>query len=196
VLQEADGRGHHLLTFRCRRAAFPGTIWGPHAVRETEQSAGRGMQCYWVWRLLTSKNLHSPVLGVKGSRVQIPPSRRRRGFFEYRYLKASLKGSQSPHETVIARSSDAAHQPSSTRPFCRSVRPAKLASQGLHRRGHGLTQTRLRARPSPSTDSHRRRHPAGLSSVTGRCLSRANPGSRRRLSTCAATTRWSAPACW
>jgi hypothetical protein len=40
-----DGRGHHLLTLCVAERPLLGTIWGPHAVHETEQSAGRGMQC-------------------------------------------------------------------------------------------------------------------------------------------------------
>jgi hypothetical protein len=57
-----------------------GTIWGPHVASAAGQSTGERTSRYTRTTALSCKGAYSNVLGVKGSRVQIPPSRLVRGF--------------------------------------------------------------------------------------------------------------------
>ena len=52
-----------------------GTIWGPHGMHATEQHAGDRPPCPAGCTPLSWEYAYSPVLGVKGSPVQIRPSR-------------------------------------------------------------------------------------------------------------------------
>ena len=52
-----------------------GTIWGPHAMHEGRQAARERTVGLPPAASLNGENAYSTVLGVKGSRVQIPPSR-------------------------------------------------------------------------------------------------------------------------
>ena len=54
-----------------------GTTMGPHALHVAGQSACHHTRCIAPRPTLTSQNAQPPVLGVKGSPVQIRPSRRR-----------------------------------------------------------------------------------------------------------------------
>jgi hypothetical protein len=70
--------GHSSMAVTFKRPAL-GTIWGPHATHTTGQSACDRTSRYTHSARLSCEYAYPAVLGVKGSRVQIPPSR---PFFE------------------------------------------------------------------------------------------------------------------
>src|SRR5216683_1736416 len=77
VASRVDASSSVASTPRMREGTLinAGTTWGPHVVREPEQSARSRTSCPSLGILLSCPDAYSNVLGVKGSPVQIRPSR-------------------------------------------------------------------------------------------------------------------------